>query len=74
MYPSDCKTDKRPAISKWSFSKPVLNLTVFFKVLKLPTELAISALASLVYESVSIFKLAPKAPEPLVEVPTPRCN
>jgi len=24
--------------------------------------------------SVKIFKLAPKAPDPLVEVPTPRCS
>ncbi len=53
---------------------PVLNFTVCFLVLKEPKELEISANASSETASVKMFKLAPKAPEPLVDVPTPRCN
>jgi hypothetical protein len=34
--------DKRPAISKWSFIKPVLNFTVCFQVSELPKELDVS--------------------------------
>ena len=54
--------------------RPVENLTVCFLVLKLPKELDISPLASLDTASVKILILAPKAPDPLVEVPTQRCN
>ncbi len=43
-------------------------------MLKEPTEEEISALAFSDPASVKIFKLAPKAPAPLVEVPTPRCS
>ena len=45
---------------------------VFLKVLKLPKLLAISAKASSDTPCVIKLRLAPKAPAPLVEVPTPR--
>ena len=45
-----------------------------FLLLKLPIEFEISPLASLETASVNTLILAPKAPEPLVDVPTPRCN
>src|SRR5690606_22116595 len=68
------KLDSLPVSSNVLLTSPVENLAVCFRVLKLPKELEISPLASYEYASVSKFKLAPKAPEPLVEVPTPRCN
>ena len=66
--------DKRPENSKCSSSNPVVNFKVFFCVPYEPKEFEISPPASFEIASVKIFKLAPKAPEPLVEVPTPRCN
>ena len=47
---------------------------VCFRVLKLPKLFEISPEASSEKASVNTFKLAPKAPEPFVEVPTPRCS
>ena len=43
IYPSESILDNLPESSKESFSFPELNLTVCFKVLKLPTELEICA-------------------------------
>ena len=63
-----------PETSRCSLILPVVNFTVCFLVPKEPKELAISPPASSETASVKMFKLAPKAPEPLVEVPTPRCN
>ena len=52
----------------------MVNFTLCFRAPKDPKELAISPPAFSETASVKMFKLAPKAPEPLVEVPTPRCN
>ena len=41
---------------------------------KEPNEFEISPPASSEIASVKMFKLAPNAPDPLVDVPTPRCN
>ena len=66
--------DSLPDISTLLFSFPVENLTVCFLVLYDPYEFENSPKASLDIASVRIFKLAPKAPAPLVDVPTPLCN
>ena len=56
------------------FNFPVENFTVCFLVPYDPNEFEISPFAISDIASVKIFKLAPNAPEPLVDVPTPRCN
>ena len=49
----------------------MLNLNVFLKVLKLPIELELSKNDFLEILSVSILILAPKALDPLTDVPIP---
>ena len=60
-----------PENSKCLFNRPVENLRVFFSVPKLPALVAISAKASADGALVVKLRLAPNAPAPLVEVPTP---
>ena len=66
--------DSLPDTSKCSFNNPVLNFTLYFWELKDPPAIPISLKALSDTPSLRIFKLAPKEPEPLVEVPTPLCN
>ena len=60
-----------PENSKTSFIKPVLNLNVFLKVLKLPIELELSKNDFSEILSVRILILAPNALDPLTDVPIP---
>ena len=71
MYPSEFIFDKRPDNSKWLLNNPVENFSVFLKVLKLPTLELNDANVSSWAASVKMFKVAPKAADPFVEVPTP---
>ena len=62
---------KRASIVKWPFSRPLPNLTVFFQVLKEPTLLFDSAYACSLHSFVLMLMVAPNAPDPLVDGPTP---
>ncbi len=73
-YPCDEIFDSLPDNSKFSLILPVVNFTVCLRVLNDPKEFEVSPPASSAIASVKIFRLAPKAPDPLVEVPTPRCS
>ena len=71
MYPSESIFESLPENSIVSFNKPVLNLKLFFTVLKLPIVLALSKYGFWEILSVKILILAPKALDPLTEVPIP---
>ncbi len=72
MNPSDTIRDNRVSTDHLPSIRPVPAITLFFRVLKEPKEALVSANASLRRVLVWIFRLAPNADEPLVEVPTPR--
>ena len=78
MYPSDWMVETRPENSALYLASrsitPVPKIVFALKVLYEPAEKLTWAKASSLTPSVDKLRLAPKAPDPFVEDPTPRCN
>ena len=72
MNPSDKICDKRTSIENLPLINPVPAFKVFFNVLNEPKELSKMPYELEEISSVFMFKLAPKAAAPFVDVPIPR--